>query len=308
MRVSLDASISSCNLANSGSLAAASRTSRSTGATRGATSIVRMPHPRMIVRGSCSVTLIVQRLAARGLGVRVLTRDRKRAAHLEGSRVEVIEGDVRDGSSLGSAMAGVSYRRVCDSWVRRHRKRFAGVRRSRRQSPSHRRWRPGQMRPSVLMSIVGASAEHPIELFRMKYAAEEHLRASGVPWTIVRATAFAEFWLDLLDQTAGASGRPGRSSVEASTLLILYRSPMSRRSSSERSWILQRAARRLKSAVRRICPSTSSRQACRRLRDVRRRHGMYRERCCACSRRCLALSSRIAHVRCAQRLRWTRWN
>jgi NADH dehydrogenase len=60
----------------------------------------------------------------------------------------------------------------------------------------------------VLMSIVGASAEHPLELFRMKYAAEEHLRASGAPWTIVRATAFAEFWLDLLDQTAGASGRP----------------------------------------------------------------------------------------------------
>jgi NADH dehydrogenase len=29
-----------------------------------------------------------------------------------------------------------------------------------------------------------------------------------VPWTIVRATAFAEFWLDLLDQTAGTSGRP----------------------------------------------------------------------------------------------------
>jgi uncharacterized protein YbjT (DUF2867 family) len=60
----------------------------------------------------------------------------------------------------------------------------------------------------VLMSIVGASAEHPIELFRMKHAAEEHLRASGAPWTIVRATAFAEFWLDLLDQTAGGSGRP----------------------------------------------------------------------------------------------------
>jgi uncharacterized protein YbjT (DUF2867 family) len=60
----------------------------------------------------------------------------------------------------------------------------------------------------VLMSIVGASAQHPIELFRMKYVAEEYLRASGAPWTIVRATAFAEFWLDLLDQTATTSGRP----------------------------------------------------------------------------------------------------
>ena len=64
------------------------------------------------------------------------------------------------------------------------------------------------MQPSVLMSIVGASADHPIELFRMKHLAEEYLRASGAPWTIVRATAFAEFWLDLLSQTAGASGQP----------------------------------------------------------------------------------------------------
>jgi uncharacterized protein YbjT (DUF2867 family) len=152
-------------------------------------------------------TLIVRRLAARNLGVRVLTRDRKRAAHLEGSPVEVVEGDVRDEESLGGALLGV------DTVV----------------SAIHGFGDIGNVSPAsvdrdgnrnlinaaaaanaavVLISIVGASADHPIELFRMKHAAEEHLRASGAPWTIVRATAFAEFWLDLLDQTAGASGRP----------------------------------------------------------------------------------------------------
>jgi len=152
-------------------------------------------------------TLIVRRLAVRGLGVRVLTRDRRRTAHLEDRRVEVVEGDVRDGGSLGAALAGV------DTVV----------------SAIHGFGDVGNVSPAsvdrdgnrnlvdaaasanaavVLMSIVGASAAHPIELFRMKHAAEEHLRASGAPWTIVRATAFAEFWLDLLDQTAGASGRP----------------------------------------------------------------------------------------------------
>ena len=50
----------------------------------------------------------------------------------------------------------------------------------------------------VLMSVVGASAESPMELFRAKYAAEQHLRASGVPWTIVRATAFVELWSDIM--------------------------------------------------------------------------------------------------------------
>lgn len=42
----------------------------------------------------------------------------------------------------------------------------------------------------------------------MKHAAEECLRACGVPWTIVRATAFLETWIALLQQTANDSSRP----------------------------------------------------------------------------------------------------
>ena len=48
------------------------------------------------------------------------------------------------------------------------------------------------------MSVVGAAADHPMELFRAKFAAEEHLRASGAPWTIVRATAFVELWAEIM--------------------------------------------------------------------------------------------------------------
>lgn len=54
----------------------------------------------------------------------------------------------------------------------------------------------------VLVSVVDASADHPLELFRMKWAAEQHLRASGVPWTIVRASAFAEMWVEMLRGSA----------------------------------------------------------------------------------------------------------
>ena len=153
-------------------------------------------------------TLIVRRLEARGLRVRVLTRDRRRAAHFEDS----------PGRSRRRRRA-----RWPAAWTRRWWAwapsclRFTGLATSDDVSPASVD-RDGNRHlvnaaaaanaAVVLMSIVGASAEHPIELFRMKHAAEEHLRASGVPWTIVRATAFAEFWLDLLDQTAGGSGRP----------------------------------------------------------------------------------------------------
>lgn len=152
-------------------------------------------------------TEIVRLLAARGQNVRVLTRDRARAAHLEGSRVEVTEGDVRDESSVVSAMVGVEtvvsavhgfgdIGNVSPTSVDRDGNHHLVTAAARGNAAV------------VLMSIVGASAEHPIDLFRMKHAAEKQLQASGVPWTIVRATAFAEFWLDLLNRTAGASGRP----------------------------------------------------------------------------------------------------
>ena len=42
----------------------------------------------------------------------------------------------------------------------------------------------------MLVSVVGASPGHPIGLFRAKHAAEDMLRSSGIPWTMVRATAF----------------------------------------------------------------------------------------------------------------------
>ena len=60
----------------------------------------------------------------------------------------------------------------------------------------------------VLMSVVGAAPESPLELCRMKYAAEEYLRTSGLAWSIIRATAFLETWIGLLERTAKGSGRP----------------------------------------------------------------------------------------------------
>ena len=60
----------------------------------------------------------------------------------------------------------------------------------------------------VLVSVLGASADSPMELFRMKHAAEERLRQSRCAWTIVRPDAFEETWVEILEQTAGRQHRP----------------------------------------------------------------------------------------------------
>ena len=51
-------------------------------------------------------TLLVQRLAARSLPVRVLTRESSRAGHLQKLEVDVVTADVRDAASVAAAVAG----------------------------------------------------------------------------------------------------------------------------------------------------------------------------------------------------------
>lgn len=149
---------------------------------------------------------LVRTLVDSGHDVRVLTRDPAHADPLRPLGVEVVTGDVRDRQAVAAAVAGTD---VVVSAVHG----FVGPR---GVSPATVD-RDGNAvlvesaategADVVLMSIVGATSRSPMELLRMKYAAEQHLRASGVPGAVVRATAFTELWTDLLRQTA-RGGRP----------------------------------------------------------------------------------------------------
>ncbi len=162
----------------------------------------------IVVAGGTGIlgTRLVPRLAGQGRAVRVLTRDPARAQHLAGPGVEVVRGDVRDPGSVAGALQGAD---VAISAVHG----FAG---------------PGGITPAsvdragnthlidaaartgatfILVSVVGASPGHPIGLFRAKHAAEETLRASGIPWTIVRATAFMETWGTIMSRPLQTSGK-----------------------------------------------------------------------------------------------------
>ena len=151
-------------------------------------------------------SLLVQRLVAGGATVRVLGRTRARAAHLDAAPVEIVEGDVRVASDAQRAVAGAN---VVVSAVHG----FAGpggVSPASVDRDGNRHLVDAAARAGatvILMSVVGASAESPMELFRMKDAAEQYLRASGTQWTIVRSTAFLETWIDLIADTADRAGR-----------------------------------------------------------------------------------------------------
>jgi NADH dehydrogenase len=152
-------------------------------------------------------TLLVNRLVDRALPVRVLTREPARAEHLAGDLVTVVSGDVRDRESLRPATAGVDVVvSAVHGFTDPHRSALAAVDRDGNANLVDAAKRAGA--DFVLMSTVGAAGDSPMELFRVKHAAEQHAARSGVPTTIVRATAFLELWIDLLHHTAARSGRP----------------------------------------------------------------------------------------------------
>lgn len=141
--------------------------------------------------------VLVERLRAEGVTVRVLTRSLERSEQLRRFGVEVAQGDVRQADTLRGALEGVD---LVVSAVHG----FAGPGRVTPRSVD-REGNANLVRAAqagataiVMVSIVGAARDSRMELLREKYAAEQLVRSSGLPWTIVRSTAFVELWAELV--------------------------------------------------------------------------------------------------------------
>jgi uncharacterized protein YbjT (DUF2867 family) len=150
---------------------------------------------------------LVAALIAQGHEVRVLTRDRARAAAALGATPEIVQVDVRRPDGLAEALQGAAT--VVSA--------FHGFLGGRGEGPDEvdkhgnaNLFSAAQEAGSavVLMSIMGASADSPADLFRAKFAAEESLRTRDVPWCIIRSGPYIETWHQVLQETAGRSGRP----------------------------------------------------------------------------------------------------
>jgi uncharacterized protein YbjT (DUF2867 family) len=141
---------------------------------------------------------VVKALRDQGKPVRALTRDRARAADLALLGVEVVQGDLRDPASLERACHGVA--RVLSAahgFDGKDGNSPAGVD-AQGNRDLVRVARKAGVRHFVLASAVGAAPENPVDLFRCKFEAEQAVRESGMGFTILRATAFMEFWAAMI--------------------------------------------------------------------------------------------------------------
>jgi uncharacterized protein YbjT (DUF2867 family) len=151
-------------------------------------------------------TSVVELLTKREMQVRVLTRDRARAKHLDSDLVEIVEGDVRNPGSLEPAVAGVS---TVISAIHGFDDRTSSPEATDRDGNRNliNAAKAAGVGHVVLVSGVKSSPDHPMSLGRAKYAAEQFLKESGLVWTIVRGTAFMEFWANLVGQPLIDTGR-----------------------------------------------------------------------------------------------------
>jgi uncharacterized protein YbjT (DUF2867 family) len=135
----------------------------------------------ILVTGATGHTgsLIVKQLRNRGVPVRALVRDRERAADLNRMGLETVLGDLDDPATLAPAVEGVE-RIYLVTWngptAERQRENVVDAAR-----------RVG--RPHI---VVGGALGPRSRIVEQIRAANDHLKASGLPWTILEPTFFMQ--------------------------------------------------------------------------------------------------------------------
>jgi uncharacterized protein YbjT (DUF2867 family) len=152
-------------------------------------------------------TRVVQRLTGRGLRVRVLTHEPARAAHLAGPLVEIVVGDVQDPRAVARAVDGAQTVISAIHGLAGHGDDSPRTVDGQGNSNLIQAARAAGVEQFVLVSIQGAAPDHPLDLARMKYTAEQELKASGLAWTIIRPTAYMETWGQLIGEPLLRDGK-----------------------------------------------------------------------------------------------------
>jgi uncharacterized protein YbjT (DUF2867 family) len=136
----------------------------------------------------------IRHLKDRGFQIRALTRDpnREEARRLVGHGTEVVRGDFDDQATLTRALDGVwgVYSVQPSSGDAETRRGINMVDAAKRSRISH----------FVYSSVGSADQKTGVEHFETKFQIEEHIRSSGMSYTIFRPVFFMENWLGMREQ------------------------------------------------------------------------------------------------------------
>lgn len=150
---------------------------------------------------------IARRLLERGVAVRVMTRRPDAAGALRTAGAEIVQGDLTDPSSLSAACRGVTHIvTTANAFVGTGKASVASV-----DEAGNRHLidaaRAAGARQFVFTSALLPPAFFAIDYFAAKQRTEDYLRQSGVPYTILRPTAFMETWAAMIGEPALRQGK-----------------------------------------------------------------------------------------------------
>lgn len=150
-------------------------------------------------------TVVVELLIKRQLAIRVLTRDANRAKHLPPS-VEIVVGNVRDRARVDATISGAKIVISSIQGLDDPKSSPDATDRVGNQNLIDAAKQAGAEH-FILVSGRPAAPNHAMSMARAKYAAEQHLKQSGLSWTIVRPTAYMEFWASLIGKPILETGQ-----------------------------------------------------------------------------------------------------
>ena len=153
--------------------------------------------PRVLVVGATGQlgSVIVRKLLASGTRVRALARNQQKLASLA-SAAEIAPVDLRDVPKLTDACRGVdqivatannALGKGPTSPTRIDLSGYQNLCAAARNT---------SVRRLVYVSFRGVSQDAPVDFFRIKWYIEDAIRRSGVPYVMLRPTAFMETWID----------------------------------------------------------------------------------------------------------------
>ena len=159
-----------------------------------------MSESRVLVAGATGQlgSVIVRKLVAAGIPVRALARNREKLQKLAGSGVEIAPVDLLDVKGLTEACKGVS--QIVSTANNSMGKGPTSPRRIDLSSYQNLCAAARNTRVSrlVFISTTAADQDAPVDLFRVKWYIEDAIKRSGVPYVILRSTAFMDVWVDAL--------------------------------------------------------------------------------------------------------------
>jgi len=139
---------------------------------------------------------IARKLAAAGVPVRALARNREKLAALAGIGAEIAPVDLLDLPKLTEACRGVTEIVATANNNMGHGATSPGRVDMTAYQNLCAAARNTAVRRLTYVSFRGVESDSPVDIFRLKWYIEDAIRRSGVPHVMLRPTAFMDVWVD----------------------------------------------------------------------------------------------------------------